>query len=79
MKLTVEKLKQIIVECKTKTTVTSDFLGSFSLEPGSWKINLWTKLEDLKNRDDYAIPKRYYDQFLTGTTSDRIQTISQNI
>ena len=76
---TKEKLKQIIVECKTKTTVTSDFLGSFSLEPGSWKINLWTKLEDLKNRDDYAIPKRYYDQFLAGCTSDRIQIISQNI
>jgi len=33
----------------------------------------------LKNRDDYAIPKRYYDQFLAGCTSDRIQIISQNI
>ena len=74
-----EKLKLIILESKNKITVSSDFLGTFSLEPGSWKINLWTKLEDLKNRNDYAIPKRYYDQFLTGTTSDRIQTISQNI
>jgi len=74
-----EKLKQIILECEKDTIVSSKFLGNFELKPGSWKINLWTKMEDLKNRDDYAIPKRYYDQFLTKHTSSRIQKISQNI
>ncbi len=74
-----KNLKSIVVECKNKTTASSTFLGDFVLEPGTWKINVWSKMEGLKKRDDYAIAKRYYDQYLSDKTLERIISIAKNI
>jgi len=74
-----ENIKSLILENSNDVVVSSPFLGTFNLPSGAWKIKLFTKLESLKIRDDFAIAKRYYDQNLMGETPTRIETIAQNI
>ena len=83
-KVEVEENRQpnmkIILEVKNEVSVSSDFLGEFNLTPETYYIHLWTRLENLKNRVDIAIPKRIFDQQINDEElQERIKTIAQNI